>query len=118
MNQEKITPTSVYVEWSESPRFTDKTTYPFDRFEWISEGIAQSIDYGYSKTNITVIFNNGAEYTCRLDINKECKRFMQHAKSLIRYYRKREAENNLDIYDKGYQENVEFLEKVTYKSIS
>ncbi|MEQ9436037.1 LPD25 domain-containing protein [Hyphomonas sp.] len=78
-------PIFVYVCWSESERFPEKTLWRFERFEELAAQVAQAHRTGgYLKTNVTVIFSGGEDYVCRLDLAPhDAQGFEHHAKRFI-----------------------------------
>lgn len=62
-------PISVLVEWSESDAFYDGCDYTFTGFEARALKVAQAHKTGgYLKTAVTVTFDDGHTYGCRLDL--------------------------------------------------
>jgi hypothetical protein len=85
-------PLFVYVNWSENPAFEEKSIMSFDSFEMkCSVATHNRTDrLGYDKTSIKVLFSDGAEYNCRLDLDQDCRGFKDHANSMLDYHAKRE----------------------------
>lgn len=84
---ELIKPIFVYVFWSESNNFIEKGLYNFKEFELKARIAAiENGDYGYCKTKIQVLFSNGDDYACRLDLaTNDDTGFKQHAANVINY---------------------------------
>lgn len=73
-------PTNVFVHWSESPAFGEGETVPFREFEIRAAKVAadRGAGGGYLKTKITVNFDEGSTYGCRLDLAQDDDRGFQH----------------------------------------
>ncbi|MDB6374665.1 LPD25 domain-containing protein [Photorhabdus bodei] len=81
------TPVEVLVHWSESKVFPVKeATFPFAIFERMANKAASLVNEGYDKTKVTVKFDDGNEYTCRIDlaVNDE-KGFRDHCMKMITF---------------------------------
>ena len=66
-------PTHVLVHWSESLRFPrENVIMTFVEFEETAARVAwdNRHDGCYDKTKITVLFNDGSTYACRIDLKK------------------------------------------------
>lgn len=62
-------PTTVRVHWSESYFFPEEEQdYPFEEFEELALKAAMNVTRGYEKTKVTVLFDSGEVYHCRLDL--------------------------------------------------
>jgi len=72
-------PVSVLVHWSESGDFEKETLYPFADFECkaLSSAFAHA-GGGYLKTKITVNFDDGETYACRVDLAAHDELGFQH----------------------------------------
>lgn len=82
-----IKPLFVYVEWSESIHFEDKSLLVFEEFERIAHEVAMGHTTGYLKTQVYVLFDSGKRYECRLDLGQEdCKGFMNYVERLVNHY--------------------------------
>lgn len=80
-------PVSVLVHWSESGDFENETEYSFKEFEkkalYVALGHA---DGGYLKTKVTVKFDDGETYGCRIDLALNDERGFEHrCKEMISY---------------------------------
>lgn len=62
-------PVWVQVYWSEAGAFKDGEIYEFKEFEIIANMAACTVKTGYDKTKIRVLFDDGKEYNCRLDLS-------------------------------------------------
>ena len=118
-------PVWVQVLWSESRKFTDNQLIPFAEFERKAKQVAiqkgrkmrpMEQYCGYYKTMVNVLFDDGNEYECRLDLApRDTLGFRDHAEQLIRYY-----ENQLDdspeqdYVVRAYKENYDFLKTVIW----
>lgn len=113
---EKIRPTYVLVQWSESPDFKNDKIYPFDEFEELALKVAngQGVGKGYFKTKITVHFDGTVDtYTCRVDLAADDEvGFRNHAEHLIAYYDKNIGKLGNRIDD--YTPLVNFLKKIDF----
>jgi hypothetical protein len=90
-------PIFVYVEWSESNLFNEKSIYTFQEFETLCLcELKTKQTGGYTKTKIEVLFSNGLSYGCRLDICQDTPNFYQHAKAVIETYESRIKDYNND----------------------
>ncbi len=88
----KIAPVSVLVNWSEFNRFESGLEMDFVAFEALAlEAALQNPLGGYDKTDITVIFENGHQHRCRVDLGcggnetgfaDHCFRILEHAQAL------------------------------------
>jgi hypothetical protein len=86
----KIKPLFVYVLWSESGEFEENSLLKFEDFERkaVNVGLSHDPEGGYYKTKINVLFDDGSEYGCRLDLcPNEAHGFRIHAYNFIRYYK-------------------------------
>lgn len=114
-----IKPVWVQVFWSESGKFEDNELVPFAKFENRAHVVAMSHspDGGYYKTKINVLFDNGDEYACRLDLAPgDTLCFEDHAKQLIKYYENQEDDSaEQDYIVQSYKENYEFLKQVVWE---
>ena len=115
MGESQMTkPLFVYVNWSESGDFEEKSLMSFQDFESKCYEITKDWEYprGYDKTSITVLFSNGDEYKARVDLNHNCRGFKQHAESLIGF-RNRCREEGKKLSN-NMTECEDFLETVTF----
>ncbi|KTC87638.1 LPD25 domain-containing protein [Legionella drozanskii] len=119
-------PVWVQVRWSESSKFKDNELIPFADFERKAQAVAihkgrkmQPMEQycGYYKTKVNVLFDDGNEYECRLDLApRDTLGFRDHVEQLIRYY-----ENQLDdsaeqdYVVQAYKENYDFLKTVIWE---
>ncbi|ANU35665.1 LPD25 domain-containing protein [Vibrio scophthalmi] len=86
-----LTPFSVLVNWSESNEFNEGEIDDFMDFEHKALAVAKQNPLGgYDKTNVTVIFENGDQHQCRLDLgcNGNDIGFADHCLSSIEYHQK------------------------------
>jgi hypothetical protein len=106
-----VKPLFVYVYWSESNDFEEKSLLPFHEFELKAKMVAFLYqDHGYCKTKINVLFSNGAEYGCRLDLSpSDTQCFKQHSLRMIDW-----VESDKDSHVQDYAPNAEFLKTVTW----
>lgn len=81
-------PVSVLVHWSESGAWLENETVSFADFE--EKAAAVAIPYaggGYQKTGITVSFDDGESYECRVDLSSSSEQgFTDHCLSMLDYY--------------------------------
>ncbi|WP_148612489.1 DUF3560 domain-containing protein [Aeromonas sobria] len=81
-------PVSVLVKWSESGAWLENETVSFADFE--EKAAAVAIPYaggGYQKTGITVSFDDGESYECRVDLSSSSEQgFTDHCLSMLDYY--------------------------------
>lgn len=96
---EKITvkgrlPVSVLVHWSESGDFENDELIAFDEFE--RRAFSAAIGHagrGYLKTKITVNFDDGEQYGCRLDLAARDEfGFTDHCCQMVEYFATQEGE--------------------------
>ena len=113
-NEAVITPVDVLVHWSESGEFPfENKTYSFEEFERTAALAASKATDCYDKTKITVIFSNGIEYGCRLDLAVHDKKgFRDHCNKMIRDANTPEG---LDYYTRmGLMDCVNFLKSIAW----
>ncbi|WP_049778721.1 LPD25 domain-containing protein [Erwinia tasmaniensis] len=113
-NETEITPVDVLVHWSESGDFPfENKTYSFEEFERAAALAASKTTEFYDKTKITVIFSNGIEYGCGLDLAAHDKKgFRDHCNKMIRYS---DTPEGLDYYTRmGLIDCVNFLKSITW----
>lgn len=115
----KIYPVSVLVHWSESAEFKgEEVTYTFEEFERKAKNAATlaGSGMGYDKTKITVTFNTGAEYGCRLELAADdTQSFQIHAQQMIAYSK---TEKGAAYYKQvGLMECVAFLETIDFNIV-
>ncbi len=82
----------VFVFWSESTlinnemgadeSFDINKAVSIDEFNALADKAAQLVDGGYDKTKVKVIFHDGSEFNCRLDITKSNKCIVE----LLKHY--------------------------------
>lgn len=86
-------PIFVYVNWSELNSLKEKSLHRFESFEMKCAVATHDMQgrSGYYKTSIKVLFDDGSEYSCRVDLDPQCRGFKDHAKSVIAYRHSREA---------------------------
>lgn len=119
-------PVWVQVHWSESSKFKDNELIPFADFERKAKAAAihkgrkmQPMEQycGYYKTKVNVLFDNGDEYECRLDLApRDTLGFRDHAEQLIRYYENQEDDSaEQDYVVQAYKANYEFLKQVVWE---
>ncbi|QFS87575.1 MULTISPECIES: LPD25 domain-containing protein [unclassified Marinobacter] len=111
-------PVSVLVHWSESRRFmTDNTVMPFEKFEQTARMAANDNPpgSGYDKTKITVNFDNGEEYACRLDLcqNEDCD-FQSHARELIKFAGSERLASMHPETQNQYKQLADFLNQIDW----
>lgn len=111
-----IFPVSVLVHWSESGKFKgEEVHYTFEEFGRKGKNAATlaGSGMGYDKTKITVIFNNGAEYGCRLDLAADDTQYFHiHAQKMIAYSKtKKGAAYYTQV---GLMDCVAFLETIDF----
>lgn len=113
-----IKPVWVQVFWSESGEFKDNELVHFPVFENRAHKVAMSNppERGYSKTKVNVLFDNGDEYACRLDLAQgDTLGFEDHSRSLIKYFERQEDDSaEQDYVVQSYKENYEFLKQVDW----
>lgn len=102
----KIKPFSVLVHWSESREFENDQLLDFAEFESKALKVALSnINCGYDKTKVTVTFENGDEYTCRLDLAcNDTLNFSHYIIGSMAYYENQKAAGTDQAYLKNYAE--------------
>lgn len=76
-------PVSVTVQWSESDSFAFFLRRPLDftEFELRARSAAhkKGSGRGYDKTSVLVLFDDGTQYECRLDLAEDdCHGFRHH----------------------------------------
>lgn len=80
-------PVWIQVYWSESGAIKDGEVYEFKEFERIAYMAAMAVKMGYDKTKVRVLFDDGEEYNCRLDLSVvEDRGFQQHCNSFIKWF--------------------------------
>ena len=82
----------VFVFWSESTLInnemgTDESfdinkAVSVDEFNALADKASQFVDVGYDKTKVKVVFHDGNEFNCRLDITKSNKCIVE----LLKHY--------------------------------
>ncbi|NDO80923.1 hypothetical protein CJP72_09130 [Citrobacter sp. NCU1] len=115
-NEVVITPVEVLVHWSESGVFPyEKKSYSFEDFELKAALAASQTTEFYDKTQITVKFSNGIDYTCCLDLAAHDKKgFKDHCTKMIRFS---ETPEGLDFYTRiGLMDCVNFLKSITWSA--
>lgn len=113
--QNLITPVEVLVDWSESGVFPfEKKTYSFKDFELKAELAASQATEFYDKTQITVKFSNGIDYSCRLDLGANDKKgFRDHCNKMIEFSK---TQKGLDFYiSVGLLDCVNFLKSISWQ---
>ncbi len=99
-------PVWVQVLWSESNKFKDNELIPFAEFESRAFKVAMKVGYGngYDKTKVNVLFDDGVQYQCRLDLaHSDTHGFEHHAKNLMRWYDKQQDDSSeQDLYADNY----------------
>lgn len=108
-------PVSVLVHWSESGQWEEGQTLPYADFE--AQAAAVAIPYagrGYQKTKITVNFDDGETYECRVDLSATGEHgFTDHCLAMLRYYDTEKGQARLA--DCGEtSELIEFLRGVDF----
>ncbi|MDL0603638.1 hypothetical protein O3K13_06495 [Yersinia pestis] len=110
-----VTPVEVLVHWSEARAFSKREfTYSFDAFETLARGVAISADKedGYFKTQITVKFDNGDEYTCRIDLGfGDEEGFRDHCIKMIRFA---ETPRGAEYYAMTGEETLNFVRRIKW----
>ena len=118
---EKIKPVWVQVFWSESGEFEENELVYFPKFEnrAYMAAMKHSPHGGYYKTKVNVLFDNGDEYACRLDLAPDdTMGFEDHAKQLIEYYENQEDDSaEQDYIIQMYKANYEFLKQVDWTNV-
>lgn len=108
---ELVTVSKVIVHWSESFNFTDNSELSLKEFERISLITANAVpdNSGYDKTKVTVVFTDGQEYNCRVDLNKQCTGLVSHVRAMKVW---RSMENDTKEVE-GYNEILKAFELTT-----
>lgn len=93
-------PTTVTVNWSESPDFRDGEVVEFAAFERRARTAAykRGSGGGYDKTNVTVAFDNGDTVGIRLDLAENDTHGVEH--HVRGYLRFLETERGRDYYER------------------
>ena len=116
----KIKPFSVTVEYSESREFESGKAYDFKEFEskaiWVA---AANYNGGYDKTGVKVLFEDGSEYGCRLDLgcNGNDSNFMTHCLIILSHYDNlsESEKDSSGFYNTAqYKEMIAFLRKMDF----
>lgn len=107
-------PVSVLVHWSESGNFKNEELIAFDEFE--RRAFAAAIGHagrGYLKTKITVNFDDGEQYGCRLDLAaRDELGFADHCRQMIAYA---ETEDGARKYEQiGMISAIEFIRGIAF----
>ncbi len=107
-------PVSVLVHWSESGAWEQGQTVPYTEFE--AKAAAVAIPYaggGYQKTSITVTFDDGETYECRVDLSSTGDlSFTDHCLAMLRHY---ETDKGRDYYQRSGQESlIEFIQGIDF----
>lgn len=106
-------PIKVHVYWSENGSFKDGKNYKYEEFEFKCRVAAKSVTMGYDKTKIKVFFDDGTEYSCRLDLSMQCdKGFKDHCLAFLRWYERQEF-NDLEL-ETAYFDNYEFIKRIEW----
>lgn len=113
LNAQKIRPFSVLVHWSESREFKDNELIDFAEFEKRALKVALShAGGGYLKTKITVTFDNGKEYSDRLDLGcNNTLNFAHYCFDLV-LYAKAEQERDPAGFVKNYADLIEIVNMI------
>jgi hypothetical protein len=110
-------PVWVQVIWSESSRFKDNELIPFADFENRAFKVAMKVGYGkgYDKTKVNILFDDGNEYQCRLDLAPyDTHGFEHHAKKFISWYEKQQDDSSeQDLY----ADNYNFMKQIEWPSV-
>lgn len=113
-----IVPVWVQVLWSESGEFDDNELVPYIQFEERAFKAAKKHGYdgGYYKTKVNVMFSNGDNYECRLDLApRDTHGFTHHAKRLISWFETNKGnEDDAEYHVKVYKANYDFLKQVDW----
>lgn len=90
-------PVSVLVHWSESGAWQNEQTVTFVEFEKTAFAVAlEHAGRGYLKTKITVNFDDGEVYGCRIDLAAHDELgFADHCLSMLAFY---DTEKGRDYY--------------------
>lgn len=107
-------PVSVLVHWSESGAWGQDVTIPFIEFE--AQAAAVAIGYtlrGYHKTSVTVNFDDGETYQCRVDLAATDEMgFTDHCLGMLRFY---ETDKGRDYYQRTNSEDlIEFVRGIDF----
>jgi hypothetical protein len=94
-------PITVHVHWSESDRFRPDTVMPFREFEDRALSVAmRHKDRGYLKTSVTVHFDDGSTYQCRLDLAEwDTHNFQHHIERGLRFAVSTEGQRKMAEWD-------------------
>ena len=107
-------PVSVLVHWSESGYFENEALIAFDEFERRAFSAALGhAGRSYLKTKITVNFDDGEQYGCRLDLAARDEiGFADHCRQMIAYA---ETEDGAHQYEQiGMMSAIEFIRGIAF----
>ncbi|EGH9360852.1 hypothetical protein IFG57_004014 [Salmonella enterica] len=77
-------PVSVTVHWSESSFFPGvNRIFTYEDFEYLAGFAAMQAGQGYVKTKVTVLFSDGFEFKCRLDLCQSMENFKTYVMRFI-----------------------------------
>lgn len=110
-------PETVYVHWSENRLLTADREFLFAEFEQLAFAAAQSNPpgSGYDKVMVTVRFDNGELYKCRLDLcQKEDQGFRSHVEGVKRFAGTDRFEQLPEYQRAGYEELVKFFDQIDW----
>lgn len=107
-------PVSVMVHSSESSTWREEVTMPFVEFE--SKAASVAIAYtlgGYLKTNITVNFDDGETYQCRVDLGATYEMgFTDHCLDMLSFY---DTDKGRDYYQRTQSEDlIQFIRGIDF----
>ncbi len=112
---EMCKPVWVQVLWSESSLFKDGELIHFTEFERKAREASVRVTEGYDKTKIIVLFDDGNQYGCRIDLSpREDKGFKSHALSLVRWYEKQSDEDKKSYSVASFKATYEFLKQINW----
>ena len=107
-------PVSVLVHWSESGAWGEEVTIPYVEFEAQAAAVATGYTLGgYLKTKITVNFDDGETYQCRIDLAATDEMgFTDHCLDMLRFY---ETDKGRDYYQRTNSEDlIEFVRGIDF----
>lgn len=107
-------PVSVIVHWSESAAWENEQVVPFAEFEEKAAAVALAyVGGGYLKTKITVQFDDGESYGCRVDLAAHDEfGFADHCLAMLAFY---ETEKGRDYYVATASEDmIAFIQSIDF----
>lgn len=107
-------PVSVLVHWSESGEWEEESTVPYAEFE--QQAFAVALGYvggGYQKTKVTVNFDDGETYQCRIDLAAHDELgFADHCLGMLAFA---ETEQGRAVYERdGWQALLTFIKGIDF----